>query len=69
MKVQVSPPIAIAVIVLTVLVVGFVYWRTGTGQVRLPSKPPSGPIELPPSQQGRPLPMSGAPTSAPLPGR
>jgi hypothetical protein len=69
MRVQVSPQVVIAIIVLTLLVVGIVYWKTGTGQVRLPSKPPSGPIELPPSQQGRPLPMSGAPTSAPLLGR
>lgn len=56
MKMQVSPVIAIMVI--GVILVGAValIWRNFTGQEQPPAKPPSGPLTLPPSQQGRRMP-------------
>jgi flagellin-like protein len=60
MKKQVSPVLAAIVVVVVVLVAAAVIWRGTQKQVNLPDKPPSGPIALPPSQQGRIMPGSKA---------
>lgn len=63
MKKQISPALAAVVIGVVVLMAAAVIWKGGQKQVKLPDKPPSGPIALPPSQQGRMMPsgqFSGA---------
>ncbi|MEJ5251514.1 MAG: hypothetical protein HPY54_15005 [Chthonomonadetes bacterium] len=64
MKKEVSPAVAVVIIVAIVAVVALVYWWGTRNEPKLPPAPPSGPIELPPSQQGRPMP--GGTLSAPL---
>jgi hypothetical protein len=61
MKKEISPVAAAVAIVLFVLVAVVFIWKGGQKQVKLPDKPPSGPIELPASQQGRSMP--GGPVS------
>lgn len=53
MKKQVSPVLAAIVVVVIVLVAAAVIWQGTQKHVTLPDKPPSGPIVLPSSQQGR----------------
>lgn len=53
MKKQVSPVVAVVLIALVAVVGAALIWRGTSKTVNLPAKPPSGPIVLPPSQQGR----------------
>lgn len=68
MKKEVTPAMAIALIAVVVLIAVAAVWKGTQKAVKLPDKPPSGPIELPPSQMGRRMPggvysgsMPGAP--------
>lgn len=56
MKKQISPVAAGVLIGIVVLIAIVLIWKGGQRQVSLPDKPPSGPIVLPPSQQGRIMP-------------
>ncbi|HZP83064.1 MAG TPA: hypothetical protein VFB21_15595 [Chthonomonadaceae bacterium] len=56
MKKQVPPAVAVVVIVLVVAVAATFLWRGTQKSFKMPDKPPSGPILLPPSQQGRMMP-------------
>ncbi|GIV16199.1 MAG: hypothetical protein KatS3mg022_1634 [Armatimonadota bacterium] len=72
MKKEVSPAVAAIIIVAIVAVVALAYWWGTRNEPKLPPAPPSGPIVLPPSQQGRPMPggaVSGPIQTAPPPGR
>ncbi len=65
MKKQVSPVVAVVLIGIVVLAVAAAIWRGTQNSFRMPDKPPSGPIVLPPSQQGRVMPNS--PVSGAMP--
>lgn len=68
MKKQVSPAVTAAVIAVVVLIAVVIVWKGTQKEVHLPDKPPSGPIVLPPSQQGRMMPnghFSGSMSNAP----
>ncbi len=72
MKKEISPAVAAIIIVVIVVVIALVYWQSTRNEPKLPPAPPSGPIELPPSQQGRPMPggmLSNPIQNAPSPGR
>jgi hypothetical protein len=72
MKKEISPAVAAIVIVVIVVVIALVYWQSTRNEPKLPPAPPSGPIELPPRQQGRPMPggmLSNPIQNAPSPGR
>lgn len=72
MKKQVSPAIAVVVIVVVVAVAVTFLWRGTQKSFKMPDKPPSGPILLPPSQQGRAMPsgqFSGSVAPPPSQGR
>jgi hypothetical protein len=72
MKKEISPAVAAVIIVVILGVVALLYWRGTRNEPKLPPAPPSGPIVLPPSQQGRPMPggvVSGPTQTAPAPGR
>ena len=56
MKKQISPAAAGALIALVVIVAAAIMYKGMNQQVKLPDKPPSGPITLPPSQMGRKMP-------------
>ena len=63
MKKPVSPFLAIGIIGIVVILGAIALWKGTQSTVHLPDKPPSGPIILPPSQQGRIAPrgpVSGA---------
>ncbi len=64
MKKEVSPAVAVGLIVAILAIVAVVFWWGTRNEPKLPPAPPSGPIELPPSQQGRPMP--GGTLSAPV---
>jgi len=53
-----SVPLYVGVIVIAIVVViaGILLWNNTQQQGSIPAKPPSGPIVLPPSQQGRTIP-------------
>ncbi len=72
MKKEISPAVAAVIIVVIVAVVALAYWWGTRNEPKLPPAPPSGPIELPPSQQGRPMPggmLSNPIQTTPSPGR
>lgn len=72
MKKEVSPALAAVIVIVLVAIVALAYWWGTRNEPRLPPAPPSGPIELPPSQQGRPMPggtVSGPHNVVPSPGR
>jgi flagellin-like protein len=63
MKKAISPVLTAVILTVVVFVVAALVWNGTQRHDRLPDKPPSGPIPLPPSQQGRRLPggtFSGA---------
>lgn len=64
MRKEVSPAVAAVIIVALVAVVALVYWWGTRNEPKLPPAPPTGTIELPPSQRGRPIP--GGVVSDPL---
>lgn len=61
---SISPVVAILVIVIVVVVAAVAIWKGAQNTVHLPAKPPSGPITLPESQQGRRMP--GGAVSGPM---
>ncbi len=63
MKKEISPAAGVILVVVVVLAVGLVMWRFSSGQQRTPPPMPRGPIQLPPSQIGRPMPMGRASAS------
>ena len=68
MKKSVSPILGLAVIAVVVIAAAVMLWKGTQKTVRLPDKPPSGPIVLPPSQQRRMMPtgpVSGGMPTAP----
>ena len=67
MKKEISPVVAVIVVVVVLAAAAVLIWKGTQKQVHLPDKPPSGPIVLPPSQQGRTLPggRMSAPAAAP----
>lgn len=64
MKREIPPAAAVILIVVVVIAVGLTIWRFTSGQQRTPPPMPRGPIQLPPSQIGRPMPNGRA--SAPV---
>jgi hypothetical protein len=62
MNKAISPIVALAAIGLVIIAAVVMLWKGTQKTVRLPDKPPSGPIPLPPSQQGRIL--QGGPVSS-----
>ena len=63
MKKEISPVVAAVVVAVVVLVAAVIIWQGTQKRFHMPDKPPSGPIVLPPSQQGRRMPggsFSGA---------
>jgi hypothetical protein len=66
MKKEISPAIMAVSVVVVVLVAAALIWTGTQKHDQLPDKPPSGPITLPPSQQGRRMP--GGNFSGALPG-
>lgn len=66
MKKEISPIVTTVVIAAVVVVVAIVLWTGTQRHDKLPDKPPSGPITLPPSQQNRTMP--GGTFSGAMPG-
>ncbi len=67
MKKEIPPAAGIILVVVVVLAVGLAMWRFTSGQQRTPPPMPRGPIQLPPSQIGRPMPMGRASASIATP--
>ena len=65
MQKTISPIAALVAVAIAVVVAVAVIWKGTQKTVRLPDKPPSGPIVLPASQQGRIMP--GGPVSGAMP--
>lgn len=72
MKKEISPILTAVVVTAVLIVASVLLWTGTTRHDKLPDKPPSGPITLPPSQQGRTMPtgtFSGAMPGASNSGR
>jgi hypothetical protein len=68
MNKSISPIVALAAIGIVIIAAAVMVWKGTQKTVRMPDKPPSGPIVLPPSQQGRMIPsgpISGGMPTAP----